>query len=536
MSTEIPVTVPDIGDFEDVDVIEILVAVGDIVREEDPLVTLESDKAAMDIPAPSAGRIAQINVTVGDKVSEGSIIVTIMAADNEVTDPEQTSAPTTAEVAIEPVEKSETPSLVTVKVPDIGDFDEVDVIEILVHVGDTIAPDDPLVTLESDKATMDIPAPIAGRLDAIFVAVGDKVSEGHIIATIAPSGIQATALARPPLDAPPIQPTNIAAPVPVPASKDPPSAATLSNGLGTVSSKAYASPSMRKFARELGVDINLVSGSGRKGRIVKSDIQGFIKSVLSNSQAKTSPGGFAFPELPAIDFAKFGPIDVQPLSKIKRLTGQNLQRSWVTAPHVTQFDEADITELEQFRKSKLADAKEHDVKLTLLAFLIKAVVVVLHKYPDFNASLSPDGESIIHKNYFHIGIAVNTDRGLLVPVIKDADQKGLYELAGEIGELSTKARERKLTPLDMQGGCFTISNLGGVGGTAFTPIINIPEVAILGVSPSTMKPVYLNDEFVPRLLLPYALSFDHRVIDGVAGAQFTRHLGVVLSDIRHILL
>lgn len=535
MSTEIPVTVPDIGDFEDVDVIEILVAVGDKVSEEDPLVTLESDKAAMDIPAPTAGKIAQINVAVGDKVSEGSIIVTIVAATDAAIPAEPSSPAAIAEPAIEPPQKTEPQALADVTVPDIGDFDEVDVIEILVQVGDTIAPEDPLITLESDKATMDIPAPIGGVLESIRVTVGDKVSAGHIIATIAPSAAIESAEHPPsiPDNAPIEQPS---APASDTATILPANNATPVSTAATQSSKAYASPSIRKIARELGVDINLVSGSGRKGRIVKSDIQGFVKSVMSNAQTKTSTSGFAFPDLPAIDFSKFGPIETQALSKIKRLTGQILQRSWITAPHVTQFDEADITELEKFRKSKLADAKEHKVKLTLLAFLIKAVVVVLHKFPDFNASLSADGESIIHKNYFHIGIAVNTDRGLVVPVIKDADQKGLYDLAGEISELSTKARDRKLTPADMQGGCFTISSLGGVGGTTFTPIINIPEVAILGVSPSAMRPVYLNNEFVPRLLLPYALSFDHRVINGVAGAQFTRHLGVVLSDIRHILL
>jgi len=537
MSTEIPVIVPDIGDFEVVDVIEILVAVGDTVSEEDPLVTLESDKAAMDIPAPSAGQIVQINVVVGDKVSEGSIVVTIAAGSVATSDPEPTRPPAVTEPAVEPPATSVVPATLqrgtptTVTVPDIGDFEEVDVIEILVAVGDAVASDDPLVTLESDKAAMDIPAPVSGLIESISVAIGDKVSEGHIIATITPS-----AVAKPPSPNPvATQPEPHTTPV-AQAPAPPVDPATPAIASAARSSKAYASPSIRKFARELGVDIGLVSGTGRKGRIVKSDIQGFIKSIMSNPRSASSSGGFTFPELPVIDFGKFGPIESQPLSKIKRLTGQNLQRSWVTAPHVTQFDEADITELEEFRQSKLADAKQQEVKLTLLAFLIKAVVVVLHKYPDFNASLSPDGESIIHKHYFHIGIAVNTDRGLVVPVIKDADQKGLYELAGEISDLSTKARTRKLAPADMQGGCFTISNLGGVGGTTFTPIINLPEVAILGVSPSARKPVYLGNEFVPRLLLPYALSFDHRVIDGVAGAQFTRHLGVVLSDIRHILL
>lgn len=444
---------------------------------------------------------------------------------------------------------------IPVAVPDIGDFEEVDVIEILVAVGDMVAVEDPLITLESDKATMDIPAPYAGRVTEITVALGDKVSEHSIIARIMAAENGATNAAKsgspaasdtpsphtpgpgPTATAPPTVPDS-AAPGQAGATgeaKPPGAPATSEVVAADASSRAYASPSIRKFARELGVDLGLVTGSGRKRRIVKSDVQAFVKSLVGG--ARTAPqNGFAYPEIPLVDFSKFGPVETQPLSKVKRLTGRNLHRSWITAPHVTQFDDADITELEAFRKSKLADAQEHGVKLTLLAFLIKAVVVVLIKYPDFNASLSPDGGSIVHKKYFHIGIAVNTERGLVVPVVKDADQKGLYELAGEILKLSTKARDKRLTPTDMQGGCFTISNLGGVGGTAFTPIINVPEVAILGVSPALMKPVYTDGEFVPRLMLPYALSFDHRVIDGVAGAQFTRHLGVVMSDIRHLLL
>ncbi len=531
MSSEIPVTVPDIGDFENVDVVEIMVAVGDSVNEEDPLVTLESEKAAMDIPAPITGKIAQINVSVGDKVSEGSIIVLVTTSVDETSSAESLDSPTLTAPNIESQPQTEPQTSTTVPVPNIGDFDKVDVIEIFVRVGDTISAEDPIVTLESDKATMDIPAPLGGLVERIHVTRGDKVSEGDIIATIAPSeSIESSKDERPSSDKTPelLVPevvTTRPASDPVPA--------TIAN---TQPSKAYASPSVRKFARELGVDINLVSGSGRKGRITKSDVQNFVKSAISSTQTKTSTGSYEFPSLPDIDFSQFGPIETQPLSKIKQLTGQNMQRSWLTAPHVTQFDKADITELEEFRKSKLGDAKRDNIKLTLLAFLIKAIVVVLRKYPDFNSSLSPDGKSIIRKNYFHIGVAVNTDRGLLVPVIRDADQKGLFDLAAEVSALSTKARERKLTPAEMQGGCFTISSLGGVGGTAFTPIINIPEVAILGVSPAVMKPVYLNDEFVPRLLLPYALSFDHRALDGVAGAQFTRHLGVVLSDIRHILL
>lgn len=528
MTTQTPVTVPDIGDFEDVEVIEILVAVGDVVALEDPLLTLESDKATMDIPAPRAGRIAEITVALGDKVSEGSVIMVIAGAEDVSSSSAQDQAPTVQQAPIpEPAAASEA---APVLVPDIGDFENVDVIEILVQPGDSVATEDPLITLESDKATMDIPAPTNGRVQDILVAVGDKVSEGHVIATIVPSAGKTSVAADVITDAP--VPTVEDAVPALPTEES--GAQAPARGTGP-SPKAYASPSVRKFARELGVDLTQVNGSGRKGRIVKADVHAFVKSAMGTNQG-AARGGYALPEMPVVDFAKFGPIETLPLSKIKRLTGQNLHRSWISAPHVTQFDEADITELEAFRKSKLGDAEERGVKLTLLAFLIKAVVVALNKYPDFNASLSPDGGSVVQKKYFHIGIAVNTERGLVVPVVKDADQKGLYQLAAEIRELSVKARDKQLAPGDMQGGCFTISSLGGVGGTAFTPIINVPEVAILGISPSVMKPVYRDGEFVPRLILPYALSFDHRVIDGVAGAEFTHHLGMVLSDIRHILL
>jgi len=432
-----------------------------------------------------------------------------------------------------------------VKVPDIGDFEEVDVIEILVAVGDSIAIEDPLITLESEKATMDIPAPQAGTVAEISVALGDKISEGTVIVII--DAEESSPAAGNNADA------EITAPAPETIAETPPPSATDDNRGDAAPAPAkeavaavpesehlgrtpsYASPSVRKFARELGVELSRVDGSGRKGRITKPDVKAFVKARLTSAGGDNATG-FVVPAMPAIDFSKFGPVETHELSKIRQLTGQNLHRSWVTAPHVTQFDEADITDLEAFRKAKLDDAAEHGVKLTLLAFLIKAVVVALRKYPDFNASLSPDGRSIIRKQYFHIGIAVNTERGLVVPVLHDADKKGLYDVAGELREISVKAREKKLAPGDMQGGCFTISSLGGVGGTLFTPIINVPEVAILGVSPSVMKPVYSGDEFVPRLMLPYALSYDHRVIDGVAGAQFTSELATVLGDIRHILL
>ncbi|MDP6183025.1 MAG: 2-oxo acid dehydrogenase subunit E2, partial [Gammaproteobacteria bacterium] len=462
MTAEFPVAVPDIGDFEDVDVIEILVAVGDTVAKEEPLLTLESDKATMDIPAPRAGRVAEISVVVGDKVSQGSIIATLAGPGIEPTHAAETTAPNGENAPVAEAEGPRKTAPVPVTVPDIGDFEDVDVIEILVRPGDTVEAEAPLITLESDKAAMDIPAPTGGRIDEILIAVGDKVSEGHLIATIA----VAAGVVRTTTTTPEVEPvTRLTVPENVAAGH---------------SSKAYASPSIRKFARELGVDLALVRGTGRKDRIIKSDVQAFVKSAISGKQTSAS-ARLAFADLPAVDFSKFGPIETQALTKIQRLTGQNLHRSWITAPHVTQFDEADITELEAFRKSKLADAKARGVKLTLLSFLIKAVVVVLNKYPVFNASLSTDGTAIVRKKYFHIGVAVNTERGLVVPVIRDVDQKGLYELAGEVRELSTKARDKQLKPAELQGGCFTISSLGGVGGTAFTPIINVPEVAILGV-------------------------------------------------------
>jgi pyruvate dehydrogenase E2 component (dihydrolipoamide acetyltransferase) len=550
MAKQLEVPVPDIGDFEEVDVIEILVAVGDTVAAEDPLVTLESEKATMDIPAPEAGTITDIRVALGDKISEGGVIVVIeTSGQNAATEPASSRTTATAEpdepeaTKPEPVAATPAPKpapgggTVSVTVPDIGDFEDVEVIDILVKTGDTVAAEDPLITLESDKATMDIPAPTAGTVTDIRVAIGDHVSEGYEIVTLTGtteptvSGSEASAA-----------PTQTSVPPPAARPETGASATRTSAPRPTEpaaradATPAYASPSVRKFARELGVELKQVAGSGRKGRITKPDVKAHVKTRLTDGNQGGAGGGLFVAPLPTTDFAKFGPIETLELSKIRRLTGENLHRSWVTAPHVTQFDEADITELEAFRHAKRDDAAEQGVKLTPLAFLIKAVVVALKKFPDFNASLSADGKSIIRKQYFHVGVAVNTKHGLVVPVLRDADQKGLYQVAGELSELSAKARDKKLAPADMQGGCFTISSLGGVGGTMFTPIINVPEVAILGVSRSSMKPVYSDGDFVPRLMLPLALSYDHRVIDGVAGAQFTTELATVLGDIRHILL
>ena len=546
MSSQVEVRVPDIGDFDHVDVIDILVKPGDVIKPEDPLITLESEKATMDIPAPSGGTVVAISVAVGDQIGEGALILTLAPAGEAAavapappaTAPQAVAqAPAPAPKAAPPVAtEAATPTggatrSIEIRVPDIGDFDNVDVIDIIVKAGDSVRIEDPLLTVESEKATMDIPAPFAGVVESVSAAVGDKVSEGDVIVVlrVTDSAVVAPAapvnVPTPPVSLPKVAATRVAPPAP-------PEAVT--------SSKAHASPSVRKFARELGVDIALVYGKGPKGRILKDDVQAHVKEVMRGTSghagAAAASGGFSLPAAPVIDFTKFGEIEVTPLNKIRRLTGQNLHRSWITVPHVFQMDEADITELEAFRKSKADEAEQKGAKLTLLAFLVKAAVVGLRKFPDFNASLSPDGESLVHKKYFHIGIAVNTDNGLMVPVIRDVDKKGLYELALEVRDLSKKARERKLTPAEMQGACFTISSLGGVGGTVFTPIINMPEVAILGVSPSAMKPVWRGNEFVPRLMLPFTLSYDHRVIDGVAAAQFTRYLTTVLGDIRHILL
>ena len=430
--------------------------------------------------------------------------------------------------------------------PDIGDFEAVDVIEVPVNVGDTVNAEDTIVTLESDKATMDIPSPASGVVTKLLVNVGDSIAQGAPLLLMdesESSGVEdteETAEVTPsasPDKAPEVQTEEPSVQTAPPATHRAAPAVMETSQLvgGSRSEKAHASPSVRRFARELGVDLGLVYGKGSKGRILKEDVKAFTKSMLSGNKLGGS-GSFGFPEIPPVDFSRFGQTEMQPLSRLKRLGGQALHRSWITVPHVTQFDEADISDLEEFRKSELDAAKAEGIKLTLVTFLVKAVVVALQKFPEFNSSITSDGENLVIKKYFHIGVAVNTKNGLVVPVIKDADKKGLFEIADEISQLSSKAQEGKLSPADMQGGCFTISSLGGIGGTAFTPIVNAPEVAILGVSRSAMKPVYENGEFVPRLMMPYALSYDHRVIDGVAGAKFTQFLSTILTDIRHILL
>ncbi|MBI5919293.1 MAG: dihydrolipoyllysine-residue acetyltransferase [Nitrosomonadales bacterium] len=428
-----------------------------------------------------------------------------------------------------------------VLVPDIGNFKDVAVIDVAVKVGDTVKAEDTLITVETDKATMDVPAPFDGVVKELRVKVGDKVSEGVLIAVL--EGNAAASAAAPAVSAP----APVAAPavsalapaaqtVPIPSSSGGATVAPATT-LAAPVGKSHASPSIRRFARELGVDLSLVKGSAPKGRITKEDVQNYVKAALSTPRGTASGlGGVQLLDMPVVDFAKFGEIESKPLSRIKKISGANLHRNWVMLPHVTQFDEADITEMEAFRKEIGPEYAKQNVKITPLAFLLKAAAAALQQFPEFNASLDASGENLILKKYVHIGVAVDTPDGLMVPVIRDVDQKGLVQLAKELGEISQKARDKKLTAADMQGGCFSISSLGGIGGTAFTPIINAPEVAILGVSRSSMKPVYKDGEFVPRLMLPLSLSYDHRVIDGASGARFTTFFAQLLTDVRRLVL
>lgn len=437
---------------------------------------------------------------------------------------------------------------ITVVVPDIGDFDEVEVVEVLVAAGETVEAEQPLISLESDKATMEVPSSHAGTVTKVLVQVGDNVSEGSAIAELTASPAAAdsepaqASEAPAPEKAPEPEPEPAPEPEPEPAPPEPPAArpeppVSFEAAEAASSGLPYASPSVRRFARELGVDLMHVKGSGRKGRIVRADVQGHVKGVMQQKPTAAAAGpGMAVAAMPKVDFSKYGPVEIQPLSRIKKISGANLHRNWVTIPHVTQHDEADVTEMEAFRRAHSEEAKAQGFKLTPLVFLIKACVAALKAYPEFNASLESDGESLVLKSYFHIGIAVDTPDGLVVPVIRDCDTKSLYELGQDLSDMSAKARDRKLKPADMQGGCFSISSLGGIGGTYFTPIINAPEVAILGVSRSATKPQYADGGFEPRLMLPLSLSYDHRVIDGAAAARFITHLSRSLADIRRLLL
>ncbi|RQS08638.1 dihydrolipoyllysine-residue acetyltransferase [Burkholderia sp. Bp8998] len=548
MSQAIEVKVPDIGDYKDVPVIEVLVKVGDTVEPEQSLVTLESDKATMDVPSPAAGTVKEVKIKVGDSVSEGSLIILLdgaaaaqvngAAAPAAAPVPAAAPAPAAAAPAAAPAASGGT---LEVKVPDIGDYKDVPVIEIGVKVGDTVEKEQSLVTLESDKATMDVPSPAAGVVKEIKVKVGDSVSEGTLIVLLDAAGAPAAAAPQASAPAPAAAaPAPAAVPAPAQAAPAPAAAAPAAAPSGEYRA-SHASPSVRKFARELGVEVTRVQGTGPKGRITKEDITGFVKGVMTGQRgapaAAAAPAGGGELNLlpwPKVDFSKFGPFEAKPLSRIKKISGANLHRNWVMIPHVTNNDEADITELEALRVQLNKEHEKAGVKFTMLAFVIKAVVAALKKFPTFNASL--DGDNLVFKQYYHVGFAADTPNGLVVPVIRDADKKGLVDIAKEMAELSKAARDGKLKPDQMQGGCFSISSLGGIGGTNFTPIINAPEVAILGLSRGQMKPVWDGKQFVPRLTLPLSLSYDHRVIDGAEAARFNAYLGALLADFRRIIL
>ncbi len=546
----IEVTVPDIGDAADVDVIEILVAEGDMVEAETGLITLETDKATMDVPSPQAGKVVSLKVKEGDKVSEGSLVLTLEVGGGEAAAPAQESAPAeapapaaeSAPAAEEAPAEEAAEEEIEVQVPDIGGDTDVDVIEILVAEGDTVEAEDGLITLETDKATMDVPAPKAGTVTKVLIKQGDKASQGTPVIMLKVKG--AAKSAAPKAESKPAA----AAPAPAaqaPQQKAPPVPHHPSAGNKPKTGKVHASPSVRRLAREFGVDLTQVDATGRKGRIVKEDIQSYVKHELARPKATAGAvapggngGGLQVIAQPKVDFSKFGEIEEKPLTRIQKISGPNLHRNWVTIPHVTQFEEADITDLEDFRKQQnvIADKRKLGVKITPLVFMMKAVADALKAYPVFNTSLSADGESLIQKKYYHIGIAVDTPGGLVVPVVRDVDKKGIMEISRELMEISIKARDGKLKAADMQGSCFTISSLGGIGGTAFTPIVNAPDVAILGVSKSDIKPKWNGKEFEPRLMVPLSLSYDHRVIDGAVAARFAVHLKAVLEDMRQMLL
>jgi pyruvate dehydrogenase E2 component (dihydrolipoyllysine-residue acetyltransferase) len=621
----IEVKVPSIGDYKDVPVIDVLVKPGDTVAAEDGLVTLESDKATMDVPSPAAGTVKEVRVKVGDRVSEGSVVLTIEAAEaaagkangaqakgdgaqakgaaaspgspsarqerSEAESKGEGAAPREAKSKGEgaaPREakskgegaapsarpergaaesKGESPGAggtLEVKVPSIGDYKDVPVIEVLVKAGDTVAADDGLVTLESDKATMDVPSPAAGKVKELRVKAGDRVSEGAVVLLLETAGAgaeskggQAQAKGAPEQREAESRPSSVRAERGeaeskgeggaarekpstqdrAPARGEATSAAVASPPGPTGGARAHASPTVRKLARELGVDLTRVTGSGPKGRIVHADVQAFVKEVMAAAPAVARGGGglgLDLPAWPKVDFAKFGPVERRPLTRIQKLSGPALARNWVMIPHVTQFDEADITDLEAFRVKLNEEGAKTGAKVTLLAFLVKACVATLRRFPEVNASL--DGDALVLKRYFHIGFAADTPNGLVVPVIRNADQKGVFEVAKELGELAAKARDGKLQGADIQGGTFSISSLGGIGGTAFTPIINAPEVAILGVSRSVTRPVWDGHAFAPRLVLPLSLSYDHRVVDGALAARFTSFLAQVLADMRRAML
>ena len=569
--------VPDIGDYSDIPVIEVLVAVGDTVKKDQGLVTLESDKATMEVPSSVAGVVKEIKVKVGDNLSEGKVVALIEVAEGDAPAAKPAAAaaapaPAKAAAAPAPAAQQSAPAAVApapaagggaveALVPDIGDYSDIPVIEILVAVGDTVKKDQGLVTLESDKATMEVPSSVAGVVKEIKVKVGDTLSQGKVVAIIeaegaanaAPAPTKANAAANEAAEtatkvepvAVPAQPDKLAAReiASAPSAGAPTSPPVQFNADSVLPAKVpYATPAVRVFARELGVDLLQISGTEKGGRITKGDVQKFVKAALTSGGAAgasapaAAGGGLNLLPWPKVDFSKFGEVEVQPLSRIKKISGANLARNWAMIPHVTQFEQADITDLEALRVALNKENEKAGIKLTMLAFLVKASAAALKKFPEFNASLDASGENLTLKKYFNIGFAADTPNGLVVPVVRDVDKKGVVQIAQESGELARKARDGKLGPADMSGGCFSISSLGGIGGTAFTPIVNAPEVAILGVSKSSIQPVWNGKEFAPKLMLPLSLSYDHRVIDGALAARFTTYLSQVLADMRRVLL
>ncbi|TXT31360.1 MAG: pyruvate dehydrogenase E2 component (dihydrolipoamide acetyltransferase) [Rhodocyclaceae bacterium] len=543
MSQIIEVKVPDIGDFESVPVIELFVKVGDTIKVDDAIVTLESDKATMDVPSTVEGVVKEVLVSLGSKVGEGALLIKVetggaaaAAAAPAAQAAAPAPAPTAAPVAAAPAAGG---GVVEVKVPDIGDFAEVPVIELYVKVGDSIKVDDAIATLESDKATMDVPSTVAGTVKEVLVQIGSKVGEGTVLIKVE-SGSSAPAAA--PQAAAPAPVAAAPAPVAAPVATAAAAPVALAPALA-VGSKVHASPSVRAYARELGVDLNKVPATGPKNRIVKEDLTKYVKGVMSGAVAGPAAaaggaslgGGLDLLPWPKVDFAKFGEIEVKPLSRIKKISGQNLSRNWVMIPAVTYHEDADITDIEAFRVLlNKENEKGGGAKLTMLAFLMKACVKGLQKFPEFNSSL--DGDNLVLKKYFNIGFAADTPNGLVVPVVKNVDKKSVFELAQESGELAKQARDGKLKPADMSGACFTISSLGGIGGTYFAPIVNAPEVAILGVNKSAMKPVWDGKAFVPRLVLPLSLTADHRVIDGALATRFNVYIAQLLADFRRVAL
>jgi len=549
----IEVKVPDIGDFKDVEIIEVMVKPGDTVAADQSLLTVESDKASMEIPSSHAGVVKELKVKLGDKISEGVLVLMMEVAGAEAVAPAAASAaPAPAPAAPAPAPAAAAPATapaaapvpsgpIEVFVPDIGDFDEVAVIEVFVKAGDSVKLEQSLITVESDKASMEIPSSHAGVVSQLLVKVGDKVKKGSLIAML-----QGAAGAAAPPAAAPAQ-AAVAAQVAAPVAAAASAAMPAHNPSADKGALPHASPSIRRFARELGVPLAEVKGSGPKGRITQADVQGFVKGVMAGDAQTTAQkakapaaaanAGGGIPGLlpwPNVDFTKFGAVERKDLSRIKKISGANLHRNWVMIPHVTNNDECDITELEAFRVQLNKENEKSGIKVTMLAFVIKAVVAALKKFPDFNTSL--DGDTLVYKQYFNIGFAADTPNGLVVPVLKDADKKGLMQIAQDMTELSKKARDGKMGPADMSGGCFSISSLGGIGGTHFTPIINAPEVAILGLSKGYQKPVWDGKTFVPRLTLPLSLSYDHRVIDGASAARFNAYLGGLLADFRRVAL